>query len=486
MSLPADFEKRLWAAADQLWANSALHPSQYSTPILSLIFLRHVDARFGRARFRRLLSLPAGKDLGKALDRAMRTALAESHALEGAVSKTFGHVDARTLRALLELFGSIPIDDDGDVFGRVYEYFLGRFAPKVLQKGGEFYTPVSIVRLIVEILEPYHGKVLDPACGSGGMFVQSAKFILAHEKRASAAISLYGIEKVPETLRLARMNLAVHGLSGKLVGANAYYDARAHRAEWGHFDFVAANPPFNQAAVDKKPLENDTRRFPFGVPSRDNANYLWIQLFYSALAAKGRAGFVMANSASDARGSELEIRRKLIESGAVDVVIALGPSFFYTVTLPVMLWFLDKGKAKTKSKREVLFIDARPIFRQVDRAHRDLAPDQVELIANIVRLHRGRKPENRHGGGSLVASTFAKGNYGDVGGLCKGASLREIEREGWSLHPGRYVGAPRREEACSDFDEKLTHLDRELARLSREARKLEAKIAKSVPAFVQS
>jgi type I restriction enzyme M protein len=465
MPLPADFEKRLWAAANQLWANSALHPAQYSTPILALIFLRYADARFGRDRFRRLRSLPVGRDLGKALDGAMRAALAESHADEGVFPKTFGRFDARTLRALVELFGSIPLELDGDVFGRVYEYFLGRFAPKALQKGGEFYTPVSIVRLIVEILEPYQGKVLDPACGSGGMFVQSAKLIRAHEKRAAGAISLYGIEKVAETLRLARMNLAVHGLSGNLIEANTYYDVGAHRAEWGKFDFVAANPPFNQGAVDRKPLENDARRFPFGVPSKGNANYLWIQLFYSALNAKGRAGFVMANSASDAQGSELAIRKKLIESGAVDVVIALGPSFFYTVTLPVMLWFLDKGKARTKRKNQVLFLDARPIFRQVDRTHRDLAPEQIELIANVVRRHR-------------------KGKYEDVAGLCKVASLREIERQGWSLHPGRYVGAAKREDPDLDFDDKLAHLNRELARLAAEARKLEKKIAKS--ALVES
>jgi type I restriction enzyme M protein len=517
MPLPADFETKLWAAADQLWTNSALQPSEYSTPVLALIFLRYADARFAQAekelaskprrrggigkddylalgvlylpeaaRFQRLLELPEGADIGKKLNDAMKAIEAENDELKDVLPKQYSRFDTQTLKELLKLFGTIPQDVEGDVFGRIYEYFLGNFAPATLQKGGEFYTPVSVVRLIVEILEPYHGRILDPACGSGGMFVQSANFIAAHEKRASDEISIYGIEKIAQTLRLARMNLAVHGLSGDIKEANTYYDADAHGAEWGKFDFVAANPPFNQNAVDKERIKDDTKRFPFGMPSTDNANYLWIQLFYSALGPKGRAGFVMANSASDARGSELEIRKKLVQSGAVDVVVTLSPNFFYTVTLPVTLWFFDKGKAKGDRKDKVLFIDARHVFRQVDRAHRDFTPEQGEYLANIVRLHRGVGAENRAGGGKLLKESFPKGTYVDVAGLCKAVAVKEIEAQGWSLNPGRYVGVADRAPDGFDFKERLEELNEELERLNGEARELEAKIAENVSVILEA
>jgi type I restriction enzyme M protein len=511
MPLPAEFEKKLWAAADQLWTNSALQPSEYSTPILALIFLRYADARFAQAekdfasrarrrgavgkddyhalgvlfvpaaaRFQRLLELPEGADIGKALNDAMTAIEAENDELKDVLPKMYGRFDATTLKEMLKLFGTVPEDVEGDVFGRIYEYFLGSFAPATLQKGGEFYTPVSIVRLIVAILEPYHGRMLDPACGSGGMFVQSANFIAAHEKKAQGEISVYGIEKVAQTLRLARMNLAVHGLSGDIKEANTYYDADAHAAEWGKFDFVAANPPFNQNAVDRERIKDDKKRFPFGMPRTDNANYLWIQLFYSALGNTGRAGFVMANSASDARGSELEIRKKLIESGAVDVMVTISPSFFYTVTLPVTLWFLDKGKIKTERKDKVLFVDAKHIFRQVDRAHREFTPQHIEYIANIVRLHRGGSVEDRHGGGEMLKAHFPRSRYVDVAGLCKVASRNQVEEQSWSLNPGRYVGVAARAVDDFDFKERLESLNEELERLNAEARQIEARIAKNV------
>lgn len=517
MPLPADFEKKLWAAADQLWTNSALQPAEYSTPVLALIFLRYADTRFARAekdlasrarrrgsvgkddyhalgvlylpeaaRFQRLLHLPEGADVGKAINEAMKAIEAENDELKDVLPKTYGRFEAATLKNLLKLFGTIPEDVEGDVFGRIYEYFLGNFAPQTLTKGGEFYTPVSVVRLIVEILEPYHGRILDPACGSGGMFVQSASFIAAHEKKASDEISVYGIEKIAATLRLARMNLAVHGLSGDIKEANTYYDADAHGVEWGKFDFVAANPPFNQSAVDKDRIKDDKKRYPLGMPSTDNANYLWIQLFYSALSDKGRAGFVMANSASDARGSELEIRKKLIQSGAVDVIVTLSPNFFYTVVLPVTLWFLDKGKAKGDRKDKVLFIDARHIFRQVDRAHRDFTPEQIEYLANIVRLYRGAPVEKRHGGGNLMKESFPKGKYVDVAGLCKAVPRKEIEAQGWSLNPGRYVGVAEREADAFNFKERLEELNEELERLNGEARALEVKIADNVSAILEA
>ena len=235
-------------------------------------------------------------------------------------------------------------------------------------RGGEFFTPTSIVKLIVEILQPFQGRILDPACGSGGMFVQSAEFIHNHKKNGHPP-SIFGTERVEDTIRLCKMNLAVHGLEGNIRQANSYY-ADPHQS-LEKFDFVMANPPFNVDKVDMERIKNNPR-FPFGMPRADNANYLWIQIFLSALNATGRAGFVMANSAADARASELEIRRQIIESRAVDVMVSVSSNFFYTVTLPCTLWFFDKSKRESDRADQVLFIDARHIYQQVDRAHRDV------------------------------------------------------------------------------------------------------------------
>jgi type I restriction enzyme M protein len=240
-----------------------------------------------------------------------------------------------------------------------------------------------------------------------------------------------------------------------------------------------ANPPFNVDRVDKDRLKDDPR-FPFGLPRTDNANYLWIQLFYSALSDTGRAGFVMANSASDARGSELDIRRQLIEARAVDVMVAVGSNFFYTVTLPCTLWFFDRGKRKTARADKVLFIDARHLYRQIDRAHRDWTPAQIEFLANIARLYRGETPENLHDSADLLAEHFSDGQYADVAGLCKAATLAEIEAQGWSLNPGRYVGVAARAEEDFDFKERLEEQNEELETFNAEARKLEERIAENV------
>ncbi|MGH3850824.1 MAG: HsdM family class I SAM-dependent methyltransferase, partial [Pseudonocardiaceae bacterium] len=277
--------------------------------------------------------------------------------------------------------------------------------------GGEFFTPYSIVRLIVEIIEPFHGKVYDPACGSGGMFVQCAKFVERHAGSATRELSVYGQEQKEVTVPIAKMNLALHGLSGDIRLGNSYYDDLHDAA--GRFDFVMANPPFNVNGVDKDKLAGD-KRFPFGVPKTDNGNYLWIQQFYAALKDGGRAGFVMANSAGDAGHSEKEIRRRLVQSGAVDVMVAIGTNFFYTVTLPVTLWFLDKGKAGTDREGMVLFLDARHLYRQIDRAHRDFLPEQIELLANIVRLYRGEEPETVDGSDAKLKELFPDGSYVDV------------------------------------------------------------------------
>jgi type I restriction enzyme M protein len=304
--------------------------------------------------------------------------------------KTYMRLHNDTLIALLKTFSEIPMDIEGDVFGKIYEYFLGKFAMSEGQKGGEFFTPTAIVKLIVEIIEPFSGRIFDPACGSGGMFVQSARFVQNHAHNPSAEISIYGQEKTAETVRLCRMNLAVHGLSGDIKQANTYYE-NVHNCR-GRFDFVMANPPFNVDGVDKEKIKDDPR-YPFGLPRVDNANYLWIQEFYSALNTRGRAGFVMANSASDARASELDIRRKLIEAHVVDVMISIGSNFFYTVTLPCTLWFFDNGKRDSERKDRVLFLDARHIYKQIDRAQREFTPEQIEFLANIVRLYRGEANE---------------------------------------------------------------------------------------------
>ena len=282
----------------------------------------------------------------------------ENEQLDDVLPKTYNRLEKPVLIELLRMMKEISMDIEGDVFGKIYEYFLGNFAMAEGAKGGEFFTPTSIVKLIVEILQPFQGRILDPACGSGGMFVQSAEFIQNHKKNGNGQISIFGTELVVNTIRLCRMNLAVHGLEGRIRQANSYYED-PHR-NFDKFDFVMANPPFNVDKVDMERIKNNPR-FPFGMPRVDNANYLWIQMFLSALNTTGRAGFVMANSAADARASELEIRKQIIESRAVDVMVSISSNFFYTVTLPCTLWFFDKSKRDSERADQVLFIDARHI-----------------------------------------------------------------------------------------------------------------------------
>ena len=501
-------EKRLWDAADEMRANSKLKSSEYSIPVLGLIFLRYADQKFavaqkelegkgtGRrqvgksdyqakgvlylpeaARFQNLLQKPEGANIGQAINDAMRAIEGVNPDLKDVLPKTYNRLENPALVELLKIMASIPMDIEGDAFGKIYEYFLGKFAMAEGQKGGEFFTPTAIVKLIVEILEPFHGRICDLACGSGGMFVQSARFVEEHKKNPTAEISIYGQERVAETVKLCKMNLAVHGLAGDIRQGNTYYED-LHNSP-GKFDFHLANPPFNVDRVDKDRLKDDPR-FPLGLPKVDNANYLWIQIFYSALSKNGRAGFVMANSAADARASELEIRKKLIQDRAIDVMVAVGPNMFYTVTLPCMLWFLDKGKKGTERQDKVLFLDARHIYRQIDRAHRDFTPEQIEFLANIVCLYRGEKPENQHGSAKMMAEKFPKGKYVDVPGLCKVATVKEIEAQGWSLNPGRYVGVAVGEVDDFDFKERLEELNEELEVLNVEARELEERIGENV------
>jgi len=386
----AELEKRLWDAADQLRANSSLTAQEYSSPVLGLIFLKFADHRFSvaekkiskesksgrrtigkldyqdmgvmylpdQARYSNLITLPEGSDIGKAINEAMELIEAENEDLKGILPRTYNRFDNPLLVELLKVFNSITMDIEGDMFGKIYEYFLGKFAMSEGRGGGEFFTPTSIVKLIVNIIEPFHGRIYDPACGSGGMFVQSANFVEEHRKNPSKEISIYGQESKEANIRIGKMNLAVHGLSGDIRLGNTYYEDFHDSFE--KFDFVMANPPFNVNGVDKERIKDD-QRYKNGIPRADNANYLWIQDFYSALNENGRAGFVMANSASDARQSELDIRKKLIKSGHVDVVVGVSKNFFYTVTLPVTLWFFDKSKPSDRQDK-VLFIDARNTY----------------------------------------------------------------------------------------------------------------------------
>ncbi|WP_441001133.1 type I restriction-modification system subunit M [Fodinibius sp. SL11] len=519
-----ELEKRLWQAADNLRANSTLSSFEYSTPVLGLIFLRYAWHRFKplhekmekesssrvtigpdhykaegvlylpeEARYDYLLALPEGEDIGQKVNEAMEAIERENPELADVLPKEYKRFDDPVLKDLLKNFSNVGTDVEGDVFGQIYEYFLGQFAMNEGQKGGEFFTPTSIVKLIVEVLEPYGGKILDPACGSGGMFVQSEKFRQRHRDQAEKNLSIYGQENKENTVRLCKMNLAVHGLEGDIKAGNTYYE-NLHDCV-GRFDYVMANPPFNVSGVDKEVIEGD-ERYPFGIPSTDNANYLWMQEFYSALNERGRAGFVMANSAGDARHSEKEIRKEMIREGVVDVIISIGSNFFYTVTLPCTLWFFDKGKKGTDRENEVLFIDARNIYRQIDRAHRDFTPDQIEFISSIVRRYRNEEkvhfevaaePDTDYeANGSSVTQPnnmdklFDDGEYQDIPGLCKVATVEDIEEQGWSLNPGRYVGVQKDELDLDDFNEQMKSLSKELRDLNEQARELEKIIDQNI------
>ncbi|KRF36662.1 type I restriction-modification system subunit M [Nocardioides sp. Soil805] len=498
----------LWAAADELRANSKLTPVQYRDPVLGLVFLAYAENRFeavraeveakssarnpatigdykaksvlyvpDESRLSTLVELPEGEDIGKATDEAIKAIEEANPELKDILPRGYQKLDRSTLTELLRLFAPLPTRLEGDAFGFIYEDFLSNFAAQEGKGGGEYFTPYSIVRLIVEILEPFQGRVFDPACGSGGMFVQCAKFVERHNESASRKLSVFGAEKTEDTVPLAKMNLALHGLSGDIRQANSYYED-PHGAV-GAFDYVMANPPFNVSKIKKDQLAGD-KRFPFGMPKADNGNFVWIQQFYAALSPKGRAGFVMANSAGDAGHSEKEIRKELIESGTVDVMVAIGPNFFYTVTLPVTLWFLDKAKVGTPRQDTVLFLDARNIFRQIDRAHRDFLPEQIEFLANIVRLYRGEDIETTSGSEVLLKEYFPDGKYVDVGGLCKVASRVEIKEQGWSLNPGRYAGIAAVDESDVDFIGDLEALYEEFIMLGDQADVLRSKVEAAV------
>lgn len=434
-------ENELWEAADQLRANSKLTAAEYSMPVLGLIFLRHADNRFNTylpeieadipaqvpatqrealiklgfqgkaaiylpeaARFERIAGLPQGAKVGETIDAAMDRIEAEYEVLKGALPRGYAAFEPDLLAELVKIFDRPAIKAaTGDVFGRIYEYFLNKFAMSGAQEGGEYFTPPSLVRMIVNIIEPDHGLILDPACGSAGMFVQSGHFI--EDVRHAAAndlVTFHGQEKSDTNTRLARMNLVVHGLDASNIRqGNTFYDQIEHLV--GQCDFVMANPPFNVDGVDTKKIEGQVdevrngSRLPFGLPGTNaktgaisNANSLWIQYFYSYLNDTGRAGFVMASSASDAGNKDRDIREKLIRTGHVDAMMAIGNKFFYTRSLPCTLWFFDKGKPASLCDR-VLMIDARNVYHVVSARSHVFTDEQLANLNAIVWLHRGEQ-----------------------------------------------------------------------------------------------
>jgi type I restriction enzyme M protein len=437
-------EDDLWKSADSLRANSDLKSSEYSTCVLGIIFLKFADNNYRKheaeikaeyekfkgsrrekeiseiaiekcgfylpdhARYNHLLELPEEEDIVKAIKTAMASIEEYKPELQGVLPQDeyfrFNRTEQNKAipKRLLKLFADIPVTAGGDIFGQIYEYFLGNFALAEGQGGGEFFTPRSVVQLMVEIIEPHRGKVFDPACGSGGMFVQSAKFINEHREELkngadAGDLFVYGQEKTLETVKLAKMNIAVNGLRGEVRQTNSYYEDPFD--SFGQFDYVLANPPFNVDDVALSGVEKDKRFNTYGLPRNKsktgkkdqgketvpNGNYLWINLFATSLKPEGRAALVMANSASDARHSEADIRKTLIENNLIYGMLTLPSNMFYTVTLPATLWFFDKAKTDDR----ILFIDARNIFTQIDRAHREFSAAQVQNIAVISHLRKG-------------------------------------------------------------------------------------------------
>lgn len=586
-------ELELWESADLLRAGSKLTSNQYCMPVLGLIFLRYAYSRFkmveaeilqgrpsrgGRvmpveasdfaeksalylpkeAQYDYLLNLPedisvaglVNKDghnmssLGEVVNNAMQLIEDQSEQLVGVLPKNYTDFSDDILGELLRIFNNSALDEvGGDIIGRIYEYFLNKFAKNIASDDGVFFTPKSLVKMIVNIIEPKSGVLLDPACGSGGMFIQSGDFVNASGMNANNSMTFYGQEKVEYNAQLCLMNMAVHGLTGVIKSgdeANSFYHD-AHNLD-GCCDYVMANPPFNVDKVKAERCES-AKRLPFGMPSINksqevsNANYLWISYFYSYLNEKGRAGFVMPSSATDSQGKDKDIREKLINTGNVDVMISVGNNFFYTRSLPCTLWFLDKRKADN-NKNKILFIDARNYYTVVDRTLNEWSDWQLKNLNAIVWLYRGEidkykallneyctalgsdKPfaEQVHELSEKIKvlrleakkavesagkrekkkiqetydikiaefadiltiakeacwlyEKFGEGVYADVLGLCKLATISEIEEKSWSLTPGAYVGVAPIEDDGVDFEERMVEIHRELLSLQAESNDL--------------
>jgi len=436
----------LWLAANKMRADSDLKSTDYAPPVLGIIFLKFADIKYSKyedeiqqefkkkkgsrledtldkiaiekcglympakSRYNYLVGLSTEQDIDKAVIDAMKGIEKYVTTLKDTLPKDEFYGITRKgqtlLKQLLKLFSTIPEDSSGDLLGKIYEFFLKKFGLEEAQKGGEFFTPTSVVNLMVEYIEPYHGKIFDPACGSGGMFVQSNNFIKRHhlQKGSVSPISVYGQEKTLETVKLAKMNLAINGLRGEIKQGDSYSEDLY--GSYGKFDFVMANPPFNVKEVNEDTVKKDKRFTEFGLPKSKtkkkkggvvnipNANYLWINLFAASLNNKGRAALVMANSASDAGYSEYEIRKTLIHKNLIMGLVTLPSNMFSTVTLPATLWFFDKSKQikdfeKEKNKIQILFVDARNVFHQIDRANREFTNEQLQNLTAIQRLRKG-------------------------------------------------------------------------------------------------
>ena len=575
-------EADLWESADLLRAGSKLTSSQYCMPVLALLFLRYAYSRFkmveaellknrpsrgGRvmpvepsdfaaksalylpreAQFDYLVNLPDNQPLGEAVNHAMTLVEGQSEQLTGILPKSYTMFSDELLRELLRIFNNKTLDEiGGDVIGRIYEYFLSKFAKAVASDDGVFFTPKSLVKMLVNVLEPKQGIMLDPACGSGGMFVQTGDFVNAGGMNANTQMTFYGQEKVEYNAQLCLMNMAVHGLNGRIISgdeANSFYHDAHNLA--GKCNYVMANPPFN---VDKVKAESASAagRLPFGLPGVNaktkeigNANYLWISYFYAYLNDHGRAGFVMASSATDSANKDRDIREKLVLTGDVDVMVSVGNNFFYTLSLPCSLWFFDKAK-RLENKNRVLFIDARNYYTVVDRTLNEWTEWQLKNLQAIVHLYRGETEKYRQlvaeyndalDGRTLqqceeelvaikqaakdaVANAVRKekkrvereqneriaeaeamletarqrewltskfgfdGEYQDVLGLCKIATLSDIEEKNYSLTPGAYVGVAEQEDDGVDFHERMNEIHSELASHNKEANVLMNEIMK--------
>lgn len=520
-------EKRLWSAADTLRANSNFAANEFFMPVMGLIFLRHAYSRFlmvkdevvkslptrggktralvkedfstkgavflrPEAQFDYLVGLPDSANRAEAIIKAMESIEEDYETLKGVLPKEeYNELDNEILGQLLRKLNPEELKKmSGDVFGRIYEYFLTQFAGTKAHDGGEFFTPVSLVSFIAKVLETESGVVLDPACGSGGMFVQSARVVERQNKNSSERLTFFGMEKNATTIRLAKMNLAVHGLEGDIAKAISYYEDPHELI--GKADFVMANPPFNVDEIDADKIKNDPR-LPFGLPSVNdkgkvsNGNYVWISYFYSYLNEHGRAGFVMAAGAESAGRGDALVRQKLVETGAVDVIVSIRSNFFYTRTVPCVLWFLNRAKKTVEQKDRVLMIDARNVYRKVTRKINDFSPEQEQNLLAIVWLYRGETKrykellaEYRKNGEDEAADwleeRFPDGKYCDVEGLVKAVTREEIAANDWALTPGRYVGVAETDNGDEDFAERFAALHEELRTLNAEAAKLAKKI----------
>lgn len=489
MAVNLEFENKLWEMADKLRGN--IQPSEYKDVVLGLIFLKYISDSF-EEKYNQLVAEGEGFEedrdayiednvffvppsarwdyikrnakqstIGQIIDEAMIAIERENKSLKGVLPKNYARpeLDKAKLGELIDLFsfnlGSKEAKAQ-DILGRVYEYFLGKFG----SSEGEFYTPPSIVKLLVGMIEPYKGRVYDPCCGSGGMFVQSARFVEEHQGRKDD-IYIYGQEYTATTWRLCKMNLAIRGIDGNLGSRDAdTFSNDLHKNL--RADYILANPPFN---VSDYTLIQDDPRWKYGIPPANNANYAWIQHIISKLSPNGVAGFVLANgSMSTSTRAEAEIRKNIIEAGLVDCIVTMPPNLFYNVTIPVCLWFLSKKRENRKDK--ILFIDARKMGTMVTRKHRELSDEEIAKICDTYHNWRDGKEE-----------------YQDVQGFCKSASLEEVRRHEYILTPGRYVGIEESEDDGEPFDEKMTRLTGELAEMFARSHKLEEEIKQRLGAI---